>query len=170
MKILTWSVFGAISRPGRLQDVNPNSGDSVFHVFLKYYLGLWTHFRRPRKSQIAPKSHVWGTTRTLTVEKCLPRGGSGKSRKIDEKTMRKWKVFDGSEPRLALYSSLISHFFDFRKKLKIRCQKGSQKLSFLVQTETLNGQGSIYPTFFDDFEKYEKSVIFWCRSGRQKVD
>ena len=75
--------------------------------------------------------------------------------------MRKSKVFDdGSEPRLALYPSLISHFFDFRKKLKIRCQKGSQKLSFLVQNETLDGQGSIYPTFFDDFEKYEKSMIF----------
>jgi len=74
--------------------------------------------------------------------------------------MRKWKVFDGSEPRLALYSSLISHFFDFRKGLKNRCQKGGQKLSFLVQNATLDAQGSIYPTFFDDFEKYEKSMIF----------
>ena len=74
--------------------------------------------------------------------------------------MRKWEVFDGSEPRLALYSSLISHFFDFRKGLKNRCQKGGEKLSFLVQNATLDAQGSIYPTFFDDFEKYEKSMIF----------
>ena len=32
--------------------------------------------------------------------------------------MRKWEVFDGSEPRLALYSSLISHFRPFRKNRK----------------------------------------------------
>ena len=74
--------------------------------------------------------------------------------------MRKSKVFDGSEPRLALYSSLISHFFDFRKRSKNRCQKGGEKLSFLIQNATLDAQGSIYPTFFDDFGKYEKSMIF----------
>ena len=41
---------------------------------------------------------------------------------------------------------------------------------FLVQNATLDGQGSIYPTFFDDFEKYEKSMILGCRPERQKVD
>ena len=45
--------------------------------------------------------------------------------------MRKWEVFDGSEPRLALYSSLISHFRRFWKKSKNRCQKGAQKSCFL---------------------------------------
>ena len=43
-------------------------------------------------------------------------------------------------------------------------------MSFLIQNATLDAQGSIYPTFFDDFGKYEKSMIFRCRSERQKVD
>ena len=84
----------------------------------------------------------------------MPFGrGSEKTRKLHEQSVAKSKVFDGSEPRLALYSSLISHFCNFRKKSKNRCQKGAQKLWFLIQNATLDAQGSIYPTFFDDFGK-----------------
>ena len=56
--------------------------------------------------------------------------------------MRKSKVFDGSEPRLALYSSLILHFRPFRKKSKNRCQKGSQKFRILVQKLILGAPGT----------------------------
>ena len=170
MKKRQLSVASAESRSGRFQSSSGHSALCPFYDFQKYYLRKWGHFRHPGKSLIAPKSHVWGTTRTLTLEKCSPGGVSGKTLKIDEKTIRKWEVFDSSEPRLALYSSLISHFFDFRKRLKNRCQKGGQKLSFLIQNATLDAQGSIYPTFFYDFGKYEKSMIFRCRSGRRKVD
>ena len=41
-----------------------------------------------------------------------------KTRNVDENSKRKSKVFDGSEARLALYSSLISHFRHFRRTSK----------------------------------------------------
>ena len=118
MKKRQLSVSSAESRPGRFQSSSVHSALCPFYDFQKYYLRKWGHFRHPGKSLIAPKSHVWGTTRTLTLEKCLPWGGSRKTWKFDEKIMRKWEVFDGSEPRLALYSSLITHFRHFPKKTK----------------------------------------------------
>ena len=47
--------------------------------------------------------------------------------KYNEKSMRTSKVFDGSEPRLALYSSLISAYFtlsDFLEKVETSMPKG----------------------------------------------
>ena len=81
--------------------------------------------------------------------------------------MRKSKVFDGPEPRLALYSSLITHFRRFRKKSKNRCKKGCQKLSFLVQKPALGAQGPIDSAFFDDLGELEKSSFFGNRSESQ---
>ena len=49
-----------------------------------------------------PSGREWGT----------------KTWKLHEKSIPKSKVFDCSEPRLALYTSLISHFFHFRKNRK----------------------------------------------------
>ena len=131
MKKRQLSVSSAESRPGRFQSSSGHSDLCPFYDFQIYYLRKWGHFRHPGKSLIAPKSHVWGTTRTLTLEKCPPGGGSEKTWKFDEKTMRKWKVFDGSEPRLALYSSLISHFRHFRKNTKKTVSKGIPKVMFL---------------------------------------
>ena len=68
------------------------------------------------------------------------------------------RFFDGSEPRLALYSSLISHFCHFRKNRKNRCQKGSQKSLFLVQKPTLGAPGAIDSTIFDNFWWWAKRI------------
>ena len=89
------------------------------------------------------------------------------SKKI-EKSMPKSMIFDCSEPRLALYSSLISHFCHFRKTSKNRCKKGCQKLSFLVPKPALAAQGPIDSAFFDDLGELEKSTFFGNRSGSQK--
>ena len=68
--------------------------------------------------------------------------------------------FDGSEPRLALYSSLVSHFGNFCKKLKSVCKKGSQKCCFLVQIRAVGATGSIDSAIFDVLEVFEKSMFF----------
>ena len=88
--------------------------------------------------------------------------------------MQKWIVFDGSEPRLALYSSLFSHFFDFRKRSKNRCQKGRQKLSFLVQNATLDAPRVDLSDVFGRFAKLRKiddfSVSLWTSKSRLKIE
>ena len=48
----------------------------------------------------------------------ISRRGVGKTWKNNGKPMQNIKLFDGSEPRLALYSSLISHFRHFWKQSK----------------------------------------------------
>ena len=48
-------------------------------------------------------------------QKWYLEGCPEKSWPINEKSMHTSMLFDGSEPRLALYSSLISHFRHFRK-------------------------------------------------------
>ena len=83
--------------------------------------------------------------------------------------MRKSKVFDGSEPRLALYSSLITHFRRFRKKSKNRCQKGAQKLCFFVQKRASDAAGSINSAIGSVFGRFQKSLFFCCRSERPKI-
>ena len=77
--------------------------------------------------------------------------------------MPKSKVFDGSEPRLALYSSHISHFRPFRKISKNRCKKGCQKLLFLVQKLALGAQESIDSAIFARFLRIRKIIDFLMR-------
>ena len=61
-------------------------------------------------SQNALKIALLSIGRHLDPPKKLSRRGFGKTCKFNEKSKRESKVFDGSEPRLALYSSLITHF------------------------------------------------------------
>ena len=77
-------------------------------------------------------------------------------------------VFDGSEPRLALYSSLISHFRNFRKKLKNRCQNGSENPSELVQKSTLGWLLAPDCRLFRLLEQCQKMLEFRSRLGRPK--
>ena len=73
-------------------------------------------FRDPLKIENRSKNAFSRLDGHLDPPKMLFGRGFGKTWKFDEKSTRKWKVFDGSEPRLALYSSLISHFRHFWKK------------------------------------------------------
>ena len=77
-------------------------------------------FGGPSKSEGAPKTAQkieYGDFLAPLGGQKAEKGGFG--RRLEKtwnfylKSMRKWEVFDGSEPRLALYSSLISHFRDF---------------------------------------------------------
>ena len=79
------------------------------------------------------------------------------------------KVFDGSEPRLALYSSLISHFRIFWKKSKNRCQKGGQKLNFLMKKRSLGAKGSIVSVIFDFLLRSKHNGFFGIDFGRQNL-
>ena len=82
--------------------------------------------------------------------------------------MRKWEVFDDSEPRLVLYSSLISHFCHFQKRSENQCKKGCHKLSFLIQKPALGAHWPIDFAFFEDLGELEKSKFFGNRSRHQK--
>ena len=82
--------------------------------------------------------------------------------------MPKSKVFDSSEPRLALYSSLILHFRHFRTISKKQCKKAYKKLLSLVQKPALGAQGLIDSAFFDDLGELETSQFFGNGSGSQK--
>ena len=83
--------------------------------------------------------------------------------------MRKSMNFDGSEPRLALYSSLILHFCHFRKISKNLCKKGCQKLSFLVQKPALGAQGPSDSAFFDDLGELENHCFFETVLGAKRI-
>ena len=107
-----------------------------------------------------------------TLQKWPLEGGSEKAWQFNEKSTRKSMVFDGSEPRLALYSSLISHFRHFWKNSKKRCQKGGQKSCFLIPKPTFGAQGSIESAILAVFRGFEKSLIFrrlfWVPKNRKK--
>ena len=77
-------------------------------------------------------------------------------------------LFDGSEPRFALYSSLISHFRRFLKKSKNRCQKGPEKSCFLIQNRSLDAPGSIDSAIWVVFGRFEKTLVFGCRTRVSK--
>ena len=84
--------------------------------------------------------------------------------------MRKSKVFDGSEPRLALYSSLITHFRRFRKKSKNRCQKEPKSRGFCSKNRPWALQGRLILPFWSIFEDSKNHCFFDVVLGRQKID
>ena len=84
--------------------------------------------------------------------------------------MLKWVVFGGSEARLALYSSLISHFRPFRKNRKNRRQKGCQMSCFLMKNDALAVQGLIYSAILIVFRGLENHVFFDADLAAQKVE
>ena len=69
--------------------------------------------------------------------------------------MRKSKVFDGSEPRLALYSSLITHFCHFRKTQKINAKRDAQNRVFGSENEPWAPKGRFFQYFSLIFEDSE---------------
>ncbi len=86
---------------------------------------VWADFWDPLKSEGRQKR----SKQIQYGDFLVPRGGEKatknsfgmcleKNIKNNEKSMRKLEVFYGLEPRLALYSSLITHFRHFRQTLK----------------------------------------------------
>ena len=84
--------------------------------------------------------------------------------------MRKSKLFDGSKPRLALYSSLISHFCTFWKKLKNQCQNVLQKFCFLIKkNEPWPPQGRLILQFLSIFGDSKIRCFFYFASEAPKI-
>ena len=84
--------------------------------------------------------------------------------------MPKCMLFDGLEPRLALYSSLISHFRHFQKMSKNQCKKGIQISCFLMQNWDFWTPRSIDSALLVVFGRCRKIVIFYVGLGRPKND
>ena len=84
--------------------------------------------------------------------------------------MRKSKVFDGSEPRLALYSSLITHFRHFRKNRKIDAKREPKSIVFCSKNGPLALQGRLILSFWSIFEDSKNHCFFDVVLGRQKID
>ena len=87
-----------------------------------------------------------------------------KTLKFNEKSMQKWMLFDGSEPRLALYSLLISHFRHFQKRLKNQCKKGLHNSCFFMKDWYFWTPGSFDSVILVVFGRYRKIVFFLCRT------
>ena len=83
-------------------------------------------------------------------------------------------LFDGLEPRLALYSSLISHFRHFGKMSKNQCKKGLQNSCFLMKDWYFWTPGSFDSAISVVFGAISKNRNFLCRSWeakkREKID
>ena len=77
-------------------------------------------------------------------------------------------LFDGSEPRLALYSSLISHFRHFQKMSKNQCKKVSKFHAFLMLNWDFWTPRSIESALLVVFGRCRKIVIFYVGLGRPK--
>ena len=82
--------------------------------------------------------------------------------------MPKCMLFDGLEPRLALYSSLISHFRHFQKMSKNQCKKRIQISCFLMQNWDFWTPRSIDSALLVVFGRCRKIVIFYVGLGRPK--
>ena len=76
--------------------------------------------------------------------------------------------FDDSEPRLALYSSLISHFRHFQKRSKNQCKRGFQNSCFLMKNWYFWTPGSFDSAISVIFGRYRKILIFYVGPGRLK--
>ena len=100
------------SAPGRSQLDGLPDLFSLFGLRLRSKEPIWGYLGSQNAFKIAQLS----LGRHLDPPKMFSRRGFGKTCKFNEKSKRESKVFDGSEPRLALYSSLITHFRIFRKK------------------------------------------------------
>ena len=84
--------------------------------------------------------------------------------------MQKIMLFDGLEPRLASYSSLISHFRHFQKLSKNQCKKGIQIQYLLMQNWDFWTPISIDSALLVVFGRCRKIVIFYVGLGRPKND
>ena len=96
--------------------------------------------------------------------------GSQNPLKINEKSMRKSMLFDSSKPRLAFYSSLISHFWHFRKTSKIDAKRDAKSLLFLSKNRPWAPQGRLILPFWSIFEDSKNRRFFDVVLGRQKID
>ena len=85
--------------------------------------------------------------------------GFGKTQKFNENSTRRCPIFDRPEQRLALYSSLITHFRHFWKILKNRCKNVPKSRAFLWTIEPLGPQGRVFFWFLRFFWWSERSLI-----------
>ena len=102
----------------------------VFKVFWRPLAGLG-RFLGPLKIRGAPKTVQTNSIRRLFGAPGRRKGDKqivwkvfGKNIKNNENSMRKLEVFYGLEPRLALYSSLITHFRHFSTNIEKLTKKG----------------------------------------------
>ena len=126
MKMHPWSVDGAKSHPGRLQEASPKPPVYHFYEFVKYYLGLWGAVWAPwviaDRSQVALLRLGWH----FDPQKMGSGSGSWTNLKANEKSMRKWvnnpyvvhvkfrkilSEFIHAEPWFILYSSSKNAIF-----------------------------------------------------------
>ena len=112
-------VFRAKLRSGQLYGAPPSSGG--LH-FLSPFGRKWSSkgpFWTPAVIQNPLKTALLGLDRRRVPRKMSSGRRFGKTWEFNEKSMRKLMLFDRLEPRLALYSLLISHFRPFWKNRKI---------------------------------------------------
>ena len=81
--------------------------------------------------------------------------------------MRKSKVFDGSEPRLALYSCLFHTFAIFEKSRKINGKRESQGRAFWYKKGVLGVTGPIDSVIFEVLLRSKHHGSFGIDLGRQ---
>ena len=134
MKMHRWSVFGAKSLPSPLQD-------GPFWSSLGRFGGFRGAFRPHRGSQYAPKIVFLGTGWHLDPPIMLFGRVLEKTCKFDEKSRRISKDLDGLEPRLALCSSLITHFRLFQKNRKIVAKRDHKVEAFCSKNSPWASQG-----------------------------
>ena len=84
--------------------------------------------------------------------------------------MRKSKVFDGSEPRLALYSSLITHTFAvFGKSRKLNAKSEHKSRGFWSKNRSWAPQGRLILPFLSIFGDSKTRCFFDADSGGPKI-
>ena len=135
------------SAPGRSQLDGLLDLLCLFGLRLRSKEPIWDYLGSQNAFKIAQLS----LGRHLDPPKMFSTRGVGKTCKFNEKSKRESKVFDDSEPRLALYSSLITHFRNFLKKNEKPMPKGMPKVLFFVQKQTLGGLGLMDSAILVDF-------------------
>ena len=151
MKMRPWSVFGAKSRPSRLQGGFQATTGYHFFTVGAGNVARSGHFSATLTSQIELLSIGWH----MDPPKMLPGMGFGKTRKFNEHSTRTLPIFDRSEPRLALYSSLITHFRHFRKKSKKYAKRDATSLVFWSKNGPWAAKGRLILTFWSMFGDLE---------------
>ena len=127
-------------------------------------------FGSPGRSHFGRKSRFWGSKKTWTLQKFALGGGPEQIRTLVPKIMQNSSLFEGPEPRLALYSSLILQFLWFSEGVQKHDKMVSKKRCFFIINHAPGFPWWVKFMFFRDFWWYWKSVIFSCHHEAPKND
>ena len=170
MKMRLWSVFGAKSRPGRLQERSGGKGAEIFIVFWNI---IWVHgaiFGAPG-NRGSLRNRTFEYRRALWPSKNVLWEGVWRQHENCMKNRCQNRRFLMAQNHVWRYTLRLFHIFAiFKKYRKIDAKRDAKSYHFWSKNRPWARKGRLILPFWWIFKNSKKHLFFDIGLGRQKID